>query len=165
MRVMVTEKEMAERNFTISGSERKASYHVTADEMRKFSVNAGLNNLVYNKINDYTKKHNIKPKYEGLEDRCQLSASTLKKSCSGTIRITRLFLYKLTVGLKMDVDEANELFVLCGGALNEYFHEDYVCYKALKDKDDIMHFIDQFNHYAREYDPLQEGDKLKKLNY
>ena len=67
--------------------------------------------------------------------------------------------------VKMDVDEANELFALCGGVLNEDFHEDYVCYKALKDKDDIMHFIDQFNHYAREYDPLQEGDKLKKLGY
>ena len=162
---MVTEKEMAERNFTVSGMEHKASYHVTADEMRRFAVNAGLNNLVYNKISDYAKKHNIKPKYEGLEDRCQLSASTLKKSCSGTIRITRLFLYKLTVGLKMEVDEANELFALCGGVLDENFHEDYVCYKALKDKDDIIHFIDQFNHYAREYDSLQKGDKLKKLDY
>lgn len=161
---MVTEKEMAERNFTVSDVEHKASYHVTSDEMRRFAVNAELNNLVYKKINDYTKKHNIKPKYEGLEDRCQLSASTLKKSCGGTIRITRLFLYKLTVGLKMDVEEANELFALCGGVLNEDFHEDYVCFKALKDKDDIIHFIDQFNHYAREYNSLQEGDKLKKLD-
>ena len=162
---MVTEKEMAERNFTVSSIERKVSHHVTADEMRRFSVNAALNDMVYNVVDNYAKKHNIKPKYEGLEDRCQLSESTIKKSCSGTIRITRLFLYKLTVGLKMDIDEANELFALCGGVLNLDFHEDYVCYKALKDKDDIMHFIDQFNHYAREYDPKQEGDKLKKLNY
>jgi hypothetical protein len=160
---MVTEKEMAERNFSVSGDERKASYHVTADEMKRFAVNADLNNKVYKKIDDYTKKHNIKPKYDGLEEICQLSASALKKSCSGSIRITRLFLYKLTVGLKMDVDEANELFALCGGELDENFHEDYVCYKALKDKDDIIHFIDQFNHYAREYDSHQEGDKLKKF--
>ena len=163
--LMVTEKEMAERNFTVTSIDRKASYHVTADEMRRFAVNAKLNDLVYNKIDAYVKAHNIKPKYAGLEDRCQLSESAIKKSCSGAIRITRLFLYKLTVGLKMDVNEANELFALCGGVLNEDFHEDYVCYKALKDKDDIMHFIDQFNHYAREYDPLQEGDKLKKLGY
>ncbi len=161
---MVTEKEMAARNFTASCSERKASYHVTADEMKRFAVNADLNNQVYKVISDYAKTHNIKPKYEGLEDICQLSASALKKSCAGTIRITRLFLYKLTVGLKMDVEEANELFALCGGVLNENFHEDYVCYKALKDKDDIIHFIDQFNEYAREYDPLQEGDKLKKFD-
>ena len=161
---MVTEKEMAERNFTKPATERNASYHVTDDEMRRFAVNAKLNHMVYEKIDDYVKKHNIKPKYLGLEDRCQLSESAIKKSCSGAIRITRLFLYKLTVGLKMDVDEANELFALCGGELNENFHEDYVCYKALKDKDDILHFIDQFNEYARKYDPLQDGDKLKKLN-
>ena len=161
---MVTEKEMAERKFTVTGIDRKASYHVTTDEMKRFAVNADLNNKVYKKIDDYAKKYNIKPKYEGLEEICQLSASTLKKSCSGTIRITRLFLYKLTVGLKMEVNEANELFALCGGMLNEDFHEDYVCFKALKDKDDIIHFIDQFNHYAREYDTLQEGDKLKKLD-
>ena len=130
---MVTEKEMAERNFTVTSIDRKASYHVTADEMRRFAVNAKLNDLVYNKIDDYVREHNIKPKYAGLEDRCQLSESAIKKSCTGTIRITRLFLYKLTVGLKMDVEEANELFALCGGVLNEDFHEDYVCYKALKD--------------------------------
>ena len=56
---MVTEKEMAERNFSVSGGERKASYHVTADEMKRFAVNADLNNKVYKKIDDYTKKHNI----------------------------------------------------------------------------------------------------------
>ena len=165
MNLMVTEKEMTEKNFTVTEIDRNASYHVTADEMRRFSVNAILNDLVYEKIEDYVQKHNIKPKYPELEERCQLSESTIKKSCNGTIRTTRLFLYKLTVGLQMDIDEANELFALCGGELNLAFHEDYVCYKALKDKDDIMHFIDQFNEYAKKYGSHQDGEKLKKLKY
>lgn len=162
---MVTKEEMKKFGVVDDDKERKASYHVTADEMRRFAVNAELNNKVYNKINEYAKKHNIKPKYEGIEDRCQLSASTLKKSCAGTIRITRLFLYKLTVGLQMDIDEANELFTLCGGPLNEHSPEDYICINALRDKDDIIHFIDQFNEYIRKYDCLQDGDKLKKFKY
>lgn len=162
---MVTKEEMKKFGTTNVSKEPGASFHVTAEEMRRFAVNAELNNRVYNIITEYTKKHNIKPKYEGIEDRCQLSASTLKKSCAGTIRITRLFLYKLTVGLQIDLNEANELFALCGGPLNEHSPEDYICIKALIDKDDINHFIDQFNEFVKEYDHLQEGDKLKKLKY
>ena len=162
---MVTKEEMKKFETSIISKEREVSYHVTVEEMRRFSVNAELNNKIYIKITEYTKKHNIKPKYEGIEDRCQLSASALKKSCAGSIRITRTFLYKLTVGLKMGIEEADELFSLCGGPLSESSLEDYICIKALRDKDDINHFIDQFNEFVKEYDSHQDGDKLKKLNY
>ena len=162
---MVTKEELKKRKFTIKIAEREVSYHVTEGEMKRFAVNAELNNLVYDKITAYTKAHNIKPKYEGIEEMCQLTASALKKSCAGTIRITRTFLYKLTVGLKMDIDEANELFALCGGPLSELSLEDYICINALRDKDDIIHFIDQFNEFVKEYDSHQDSDKLKKLNY
>lgn len=160
---MVTKEEMERFNFTDIQTERKASYHVTAEEMKRFKINAQLNNRVYDKITAYTKENNIKPKYEGLEERCQLTASALKKSCAGKIKITRNFLYKLTVGLKMSLDEANELFAICGGPLNEHSPEDYVCINALRDKDDIYHFIDQLNEYSRKYTPGQESDKLKTL--
>ena len=39
--------------------------------------------------------------------------------------------------LKMTVDEANKYFELCGGPLYERCMADYICMKALKDKDDI----------------------------
>lgn len=167
---MVTEKEMAERNFTVTSIDRKSSYKVTASEMKRFEVNNSLALMVYNKIKEYTTEHNIKPRYEGLVEQCQLDASTLNKSCSGKIKITRHFLYKFTVGLKMSVDEANKFFILCGGVLADDNIEDYICKKALEDKDDILLFIEQFNEYVNKYNSLRADikdknnkDKLKNI--
>ena len=58
--------------------------------------------------------------------------------------MTRTFLYKFTVGLKLTVDEANKFFDLCGGPLYEKCFADYICLRALEDKDDIEVFIKQF---------------------
>lgn len=160
---MTTMEELDKLEFANKNDERKASFKVTAAEMKRFEVNNSLALKVYNKINDYCKTHNIKPKYEGLEERCQLSASTLNKSCGGKIKITRLFLYKFTVGLKMSVSEANEFFMLCGGELNVDNPEDLICRNALRDGDDIISFIDEFNDYIKKYDKFLTTDKLKKL--
>ena len=111
----------------------------------------------------YVEKNNIKPKYFGLEEICQLSETTLKKSVAGTIKITRPFLYKLTVGLHLSLEEANNLFVRCGGELREDCVEDYICRNALRDGDDIMKFIDEVNKYTAIYDNYHTVDKLKKL--
>ena len=164
---MVTEKEMAERFFDFSKENSGASYRVTAEEMRRFEKNKELPLMVYKKINNFVKENNIKPKYEGLEEICQISATSLKKSVAGTQKITRHFLYKFTVGLHMNLDEANGFFDLCGGALREEDFEDYICMRALTDGDDIEDFIDEFNSYANKFDPLRnpkkETGKLKKL--
>lgn len=164
---MVTEKEMAERVFAAPKENQGTSSYVTAGEMKRFEQNKELYNKVYEVINNYTEENNIKPKYAGLEEICQISETTLKKSVAGTQKITRYFLYKLTVGLHMELDEANELFALCGGKLSDDNFEDYICKKALEDCDDINDFIDQFNEYANKLDnlrnPKKETDKLKKL--
>lgn len=160
---MVTLEELKSKNFTFTKKEEKKSFHVTAAEMRRFDANKGLGLKLYSKIDEYTKAHNIKPKYSGLEEICQISETSLKKSCAGTQKITRQFLYKFTVGLKMSVAEANEFFVLCGGALREDDAEDYICKRALEHGDDIIHFIDQFNKFIKELDKFQTVDKLKKL--
>lgn len=161
---MVTEKEMAERVFMKPKENQGASYHVTASEMRRFEHDKALNNDVYDVINDFTKENNIRPKYYGLETICQLSESTLKKSVAGTIKITRPFLYKLTVGLHQSLEEANKLFAKCGGILQEDNIEDYICMKALNDGDDIIDFINQFNEYTQKYDKHQVTNKLKMLD-
>ena len=161
---MVTKEEMKKMGLVGADEERKASYRVTAAEMRRFEVNNTLALKVYNKIKDYTTKHNIKPRYEGLVEQCQLDASTLSKSCAGKIKITRYFLYKFTVGLKMSVKEANEFFSLCGGALAEDNIEDYICIKALEDKDDILLFIEQFNEFVNKYNSLNYKEKANEKN-
>ena len=160
---MVTIEELKTKKYISKSDENKASFHVTAADLKRFEVNKELNMKVYNKITKYTAEHNIKPKYSGLEEICQLSETSLKKSCAGTQKITRYFLYKFTVGLKMDPEEANGYFSLCGGSLREDDLEDYICLKALKDGDDIIHFINQFNEAVSEYDKFQSTNKLKKL--
>ena len=160
---MVTEKEMAERVFVKPKEMQGTSSYVTAGEMKRFEQNKDLNNEVYKVINEFAKNNNIKPKYEGLEEICQLSETTLKKSVAGTIKITRPFLYKLTVGLHMSLEEANKLFAKCGGILRDDCVEDYICMRALEHGDDIMKFIDQFNEYTQKLDKHQTVNKLKKL--
>ena len=81
---------------------------------------------------------------EWIANHCQISEDTLKKTIVGTTKVTRTFLYKFTVGLKMTVDEANKFFDLCGGPLYEKCMADYICMQALKDKDDIEVFIKDF---------------------
>ena len=69
---MVTEKEMAERVFVKPKEMQGTSSYVTAGEMKRFEQNKDLNNEVYKVINEFAKNNNIKPKYEGLEEICQL---------------------------------------------------------------------------------------------
>ena len=161
---MVTLEELKTKNFTASNLTEKASFHVTSAEMKRFESNVNLATMVYKKITDYANAHNIKPKYTGLEELCQISETSFKKSCAGSQKITRTFLYKLAVGLKMNIDEANKFFFLCGGALREDNLEDYICIKAIKDKDDILHFIEQFNEFTIKMDKHQSVNRLKRLD-
>ena len=160
---MVTYEEIKSKKFTNLNNTEKVSYHVTTAEMQRFEGSKELGLMLYNKIDNYVKTNHLKPKYEKLEDLCQISETSLKKSCTGTQKITRLFLYKLSVGLKMSVEEANEYFALCGGVLKADNLEDYICMRALEDKDDILHFIEQFNEYVSKFDKHQTVNKLKTL--
>ena len=86
--------------------------------------------------------------YDKLEELCQISVTTMKKTISGTQKISRNFLYKFVVGLHMSVEEANEYFALCGGELNLKNPADFICYRALEDGDSIFQFIEDFEHYT-----------------
>jgi AICAR transformylase/IMP cyclohydrolase PurH len=86
--------------------------------------------------------------YEELEERCQISMDTMKKTINNRIRVTRNFLYKFTVGLHMTLDEANEYFALSGGTLRESCLADYICIHALLDQDDINEFIKDFEKHT-----------------
>ena len=79
---------------------------------------------------------------------CQIAEDTLKKTITGKIPVTRRFLYKFTVGLKMSPEKADEYFALCGGKLTEDCLADFICLRALQDGDEIFDFLDQMNEYA-----------------
>ena len=84
--------------------------------------------------------------YEELADLCQISVTAFKYAVAGKKGNTanRRFLYKLVVGMKMTIDEANALFELEKGVLSDECLEDQICYCALRDHDSIYDFIDEF---------------------
>lgn len=159
---MVTKGDLTNIKF-IRHEELKSSAFVTAADISRFTDNRKLADKVYDKIKSYSKENNIKNKYESMIEICQISDTSMKRSCNGTQKITRTFLYKLTVGLKMSLDEANEYFMLCGGPLTEFCLEDQICRCALRDKDDILVFIKQFNDIIKQHDKFQKTDKLKVI--
>ena len=68
---------------------------------------------------------------------------------TGKYNITRNFLAKFVVGLKLGIEEANELFYLESGKLNLTNSFDYIIYHALEDKDLIDFFIEEVEKYTK----------------
>ena len=154
---MVTQEEINNRVFTqeMQMTPRKGCAQVTMSEMQQFDERlADLRIYIGDIINAYAKEHNIKPKYDGIEELTHISVSQIKQMINGRTNITRTSLYKLVVGLEMSLEEANKLFRMFDHELSENCREDFICIKALKDKDKITDFINEYNQYSK-------GNKLK----
>lgn len=85
--------------------------------------------------------------YNIIEKCCRIPNDTMKKALNGRYKLTRNFLAKFTVGLKLDIEEANELFRKHSGELNLTNDFDYIVYHALKSKDNIDFFLDEVYEY------------------
>lgn len=147
---MVTNEEM-KIVFENAEKERKnASYNVTPEEMQRFKVNDKLPLLISLKKMENDKKHGVSATagYDLIDEMCTIEVSTLKKTINKSIRVTRTFLYKFTIGLHMSLDEANQLFDLCGGPLTEFDVADYICINYLKTKSSIHDFYIQYEQYT-----------------
>ncbi len=147
---MVTEEEMKNVISNAEKAQEKPVFSVTPEEMQRFKTNDRLPYLIANKKCQNDEKHgvSITAGYGLIEEMCQISETNMKRTINGTIRVTRTFLYKFTIGLHMSLDEANELFALCGGPLRETDPADYICINYLETKDDIHKFIEQYEHYV-----------------
>lgn len=131
----------------IEHSKDTQSLRVTARDLARFDdQNIELADMIASAKADLADREGLSATRasEWIANHCQISEDTLKKTIIGTTKVTRTFLYKITVGLKMTVDEANKYFDLCGGPLYEKCMADYICMQALKDKDDIEVFIKDF---------------------
>lgn len=150
---MILEKEITSIKFEMNEYvSEKSLMRVSTDKMNTFSENEkklaqriGKMKLLYEVEN------NLKPMtaYDEIEEKCQISTSTLKNTINGKIKPTRNFLYKFVVGLQLSLDLANEFFDLCDGKLQEDCKADYITIKALEDKDDIYRFIEDFQKYTK----------------
>lgn len=99
----------------------------------------------------YEKDNNTKIGiYTFIEEKCNISQDTYKKMQSKNYpnKWTREMLGKLCVGLGLSIDEANEMFFLQGGNLNETNALDKIIYCALRDKDNVYDFCTEVLEYT-----------------
>lgn len=85
--------------------------------------------------------------YNIIELLCRIPSDTLKKGIAGKYKVTRNFLAKFCVGLKLDVEKAESLFKQHSGELNLTNDFDYIVYHALLTKDIIDDFIEEVHNY------------------
>ena len=149
---MVTKEDMESRDFT--DDRQKVSARVTYTDMNSRFQDYDLPDMLEEVLAAYCIEHGIQNRYQTVGDLCQLNEKTVRNMVSGATDANRPFLYKFTVGLKLDLDKANELFAKCGGELYEKNKADYVVMHALMDKDDIYDFLDEYEHYNC-YPPLK----------
>ncbi len=153
---MVTKEKLAEHKFEPAKT-NKASYMVTKDDLAGFDEDAAeLPSDVDSVIFEYCQNLGIKRVNAQIAEYCHTNEKTLREYLNGTRRITRSFLYKLTVGLGLTIEEANKLFKKCGGELRkEGCMEDFIVLCAIEDGDDIEDFIENFNEFVPESSRLK----------
>ena len=149
---MVTDEELRNRVF-IEALPDEVSMRVTEADFAELSDKAelALRKKIRAKKMEFDKKLNnsgFSSSYGRFAEACSVSEEAVKKTIAGSVKIKRTFLYKMAVGLKMSIEEANEYFELCGGKLRSDFREDYICIRALEDGDDIGLFLEQFKEFV-----------------
>lgn len=147
----VGEREFPKKSAKKGRTNPQFSYQVTSRDMRPFDEQRWeLADKVAERKKRYADENHLKATiaYDFLEGECRISVDTLKKSINGTLKISRTFLYKFAVGLRMSIEEANEYFCLCGGPLNAQVREDFICIRALEDGDSIELFVQQFEEFT-----------------
>ena len=82
------------------------------------------------------------------EPGCDIPYNTYRKYMGLKRAVTRPALAKFAVGLGLSLDDANALFRLQYGELNETNDFDYITIHALMDKDNIMDFQDEVERYT-----------------
>ena len=82
------------------------------------------------------------------EPGCDILYNTYKKYMGLKRPVTRSALAKFAVGLGLSLKDANELFRLEGGELNETNDFDYITIHALMDRDNVLDFQDEVEKYT-----------------
>ena len=126
--------------------ESKVALQMTSADLKRFEKNSKLPLMISDKKRIISDEKGLSSTlgYEYIEEKCLISVTSIKKVINGSDRVTRRFLYKFAVGLEMSLVEANTYFALCGGELHDDSLEDCICKCALRDKDSIYDFVEEF---------------------
>lgn len=155
---MIIKSEFQKQNFRTFGimetanAEKTGKMRVSKDWQptnNPLELRLKVRDIVWSKADEYRDKHDIKiSDYNVIERCCRIPADTIKKAINGRYNITRNFLSKFCVGLKLEIEEANELFELQAGELNLTNDFDYIVFHALKTKDNIDYFLEEVYEYT-----------------
>lgn len=108
-----------------------------------------IRDIVWKKSDEYRAENNASiSDYDVIELCCRIPNDTMKKAINGKYKLTRNFLAKFSVGLKLEIELANALFRKHSGELNLTNDFDFIVYNALKTKDDIDFFINELKEYT-----------------
>ena len=115
------------------------------------SLKLEMSKIIHRYKDKYVAIHKTRcDQYELVSNACDIPVSSIKHMLTGRQRITRHQLGKFCVGLKLSIEEAQQLFRWQGRSLSvgeDAF--DTVVYYALKDEDDIWDFIDEAAEIAK----------------
>ncbi|MGH4139459.1 hypothetical protein [Clostridium sp.] len=123
------------------------SYRVLPGDMGAWDGNGlELRKMLSNLFFEYSKQS--ERTYDCTTFKCGIPEDTMRKILNGRCAITRNFLSKFTVGLKIDIEIADKLFELFSGGLNPKNKFDYIVICALRDKDDFSVFYEDVKKYC-----------------
>jgi len=109
------------------------------DSTNKITLRRKLSNLFFDTTGG---------NFERLEMETYIKQDTARKWFNGKNRISRKGLAKFIVGLKIDIDTANELFCLQGHPINLQNRFEYIIACAIKNGDSIDDFYDDVLKYC-----------------
>ena len=125
----------------------KTSYRVSHEDMSKWDGNdVALRKMISELFFEYSK--GTKKTYDCTTFNCGIPEDTMRKILNGRCAITRHFLSKFTVGLKIDIEIADKLFELYSGRLNPENKFDFIVICALRDGDDFSVFYEDVKRHC-----------------
>lgn len=123
-----------------------AKFSVTSREMDRFGDPTIRKSKLRARLQDiFTDK--ARNSYAELEDSCEITESLFRKLLNGSRVIHKNVLARFIVGLKLDRALADELFYLLGEPLDDNEVFDHITICAIRDKDDIHHYLDELKTY------------------
>lgn len=145
---MITQELYDQQSFTSNGFwepvEEKPLYRVPPDFVNQQDL-LQLQGKILTYLHGVKKRTGVTI-FDLVNTHCMISYGTYKKVMGGRWP-SRQFVAQLAVGLKLSVEEANELFLLQGGTLNLTNDADFITYHALLSQDAIEDYLDELEHY------------------
>lgn len=148
---MIRESEFRKVKFTSHGirePDRSLTRVPEGWSRTNVDIRMQLRDIMLEKTDLYRKQRKVKTSdYNIIELCCRIPNDTMKKALNGKYNITRNFLAKFTVGLQLELDQANDLFRQHSGNLDLTNDFDFIVYHALLSKDGIDDFIEEVHEH------------------